>query len=157
VVRHFAGAASAYKGRDSAVFDEGLRQLRKKPLFMLLYQGQVDSTGHSTGWGSPEYTNACRNVDANIGRLIDGLRHTGLWDDTAIVFVADHGGLDKGHGGKEDIRVFEVPFLVSGGVARGLSLREPIMLMDTAPTILALLGLDIPETMRGRQAVIVTD
>ena len=160
VARHYPGgshigdALAAYAGRDSAVFDEGMRQLAKKPLFMLLYQGQVDSTGHATGWGSPEYTNACKNVDANIGRFVDALRAFHLWDDTAIVFVADHGGLDKGHGGKEDIRVFEVPFLVSGGAARGMRLREPAMLMDAAPTVLALLGLDIPAQMRGRAAVV---
>ena len=98
---------------------------------------------------------ACRNVDANIGRLVDSLHTLGLWEDTAVVFVADHGGLDKGHGGKEDIRVFEVPFLVSGGAARGLRLREPILLMDTAPTILSLLGLDAPEPMRGRAVAIM--
>jgi predicted AlkP superfamily pyrophosphatase or phosphodiesterase len=153
IVRQFGGSENGYAGRDSSVFDEGLRQLAEKPFFMLLYQGQVDSAGHATGWGSPEYLSACRNVDANIGRLVDALHALGLWNDTAIVFVADHGGLDKGHGGKEDIRVFEVPFLVSGGAARGLSLREPILLMDTAPTILSLLGLDIPKPMRGRPAI----
>ena len=77
----------------------------------------------------------------------------GLWDETAIIFVADHGGLDKDHGGVEDIRVFEVPFIVSGGVSKGLRLRDPAMLMDVAPTILALLGLDVPEPMRGRSAL----
>ena len=152
VARHFGGTAGEYAARDSAVFDEGLRHLAEQPLFLLLYQGQVDSAGHATGWGSPEYLRACRNVDANIGRLIDALHALGLWDDTAVVFVADHGGLDKGHGGKEDIRVFEVPFLVSGGAARGLCLREPVLLMDAAPTILSLLGLDVPASMRGRPA-----
>lgn len=154
VARHFAGVSSAYPGRDSAVFDEGMRQLANKPLFMLLYQGQVDAAGHATGWESPIYTNACKKVDDNIGRFVDCLREFGLWDDTAIVFVADHGGLDNGHGGKEDIRVFEVPFIVSGGAARGLGLREPAMLMDIAPTVLSLLGLEIPSAMRGRPAVL---
>ena len=154
VARVFGGSGDAYANRDAAVFDEGLRQLRDAPDFMVLYQGQVDHAGHATGWGSPEYTNACLNVDANIGRFVDGLRQTGLWDKTAIVFVADHGGLDKGHGGKEDVRVFEVPFLLSGGAAKGLRLREPVMLMDTAPTILALLGLDVPGAMRGRPAAV---
>lgn len=154
VARVFGGSGDAYANRDAAVFDEGLRQLRDAPDFMVLYQGQVDHAGHATGWGSPEYTNACLNVDANIGRFVDGLRQTGLWDETAIVFVADHGGLDKGHGGKEDVRVFEVPFLLSGGAAKGLRLREPVMLMDTAPTILALLGLDVPGAMRGRPAAV---
>lgn len=156
VARQFGGTASEYVARDSAVFDEGLRLLAEQPLFLLLYQGQVDSAGHATGWGSPEYLGACRNVDANIGRLVDALRALGLWEDTAVVFVADHGGLDKGHGGKEDIRVFEVPFLVSGGAARGLRLREPVLLMDVAPTILSLLGLDVPASMRGRTAAVPT-
>lgn len=155
VVRWFAGVASAYANRDAAVFDEGLRQLTKKPLFMLLYQGQVDSAGHALGWGSPEYTNACLNVDANVGRLVDALHTLGMWDDTAVLFVADHGGLDHGHGGKEDVRVFEVPFIVSGGAARGIGLREPVMLMDTAPTVLSLLGLEAPGSMRGRPAVVL--
>ena len=154
VARHFGGSPDAYTGRDAAVFDEGLRLLRHAPDFMLLYQGQVDHAGHGFGWGSPEFTNACRNVDANIGRLVDGLKQTGLWDDTAIVLVADHGGLDKGHGGKEDVRVFDVPLLVSGGAARGLAIREPAMLMDVAPTILSLLGLAPHPAMRGRPAVV---
>ena len=40
----------------------------------------------------------------------------------------------------------------SGGAARGMRLREPAMLMDAAPTVLDLLGLDIPAQMRGRAA-----
>ena len=155
VVRHFGGPGSIYPERDSSVVDEGLRQLStNKPLLMFLYQGQVDSSGHANGWGSPEFTNACRNVDANIGRFLNGLREAGLWDETAVVFVADHGGLDKGHGGVEDIRVFEVPFIVSGGAAKGLRLHEPAMLMDVAPTVLGLLGLGIPAPMRGRPAAL---
>ena len=154
VVRHFGGSGDVYPQRDSAVIDEGLREISThRPTLMFLYQGQVDSRGHRSGWGSPEFTNACRNVDANIGRFVDGLREMGLWDETAIIFVADHGGLDKDHGGVEDIRVFEVPFIVSGGVSKGLRLRDPAMLMDVAPTILALLGLDVPEPMRGRSAL----
>ncbi|MBR0056010.1 MAG: alkaline phosphatase [Kiritimatiellae bacterium] len=154
VARYFGGGADAYPQRDSAVFDEGVRQLAaRKPLLLLLYQGQVDSRGHQFGWGSEEFTNACVRVDANIGRFVESLRALDLWDDTAIVFVADHGGLDKSHGGKEDIRVFEVPFLLSGGAARGLALREPALLMDAASTILSLLGLEAPSSMRGRSAI----
>ena len=48
---------------------------------------------------------------------------------------------------------FEIPFLVSGPVAKTFALREPILAVDVAPTILALLGLDVPEIMRGRPAV----
>ena len=55
-------------------------------------------------------------------------------------------------GGVEDIRVLEIPFIVSGPAAKGLRLREPMMLEDVAPTIAALLGLDIPSAWRGRSS-----
>ena len=109
--------------------------------------------GHRFGWGGPEFTNACRNVDANVGRIVEAYKAAGLWDGAAVVLVADHGGHDKTHG-DATVECFDVPFVVSGPAARALRLREPVMLMDTAPTILSLLGLGIPETMRGRPAAV---
>jgi arylsulfatase A-like enzyme len=150
--RHFDGAAAEYADRDANAVDWALSFLPRAPRLALYYQGQVDMTGHKLGWGTPEFTNACRNVDANIGRIVDAYKAAGLWDGAAVVLVADHGGHDKTHG-DATIECFEVPFLVSGPAARGLRLREPVVLADTAPTILALLGLDIPEVMRGRPAV----
>ncbi len=150
--RHFGGTAEEYANRDAAAVDWALSFLPQSPRLALYYQGQADMTGHHVGWGTPEFTNACRNVDANIGRIVDAYKADGLWEGTAVVFVADHGGHDKTHG-DATLACFDVPFLVSGPAARGLRLREPIMLIDTAPTILSLLGLDIPETMRGRNAL----
>ena len=34
-----------------------------------------------------------------------------------------------------------------------MRIREPVINADAAPTVLALLGLEIPESMRGRNAV----
>lgn len=143
-----------YPERDAAVFDAGVAELENEPVLMLLYQGQVDSNGHKFGWGSPEFIAACERVDANIGKFMAALKAKDMWRDTIVMFVADHGGLDKGHGGKEDIRVFEVPFIVSGPAARHLRLKEPAMLEDVSPTIAAALGLEIPETWRGRPACV---
>lgn len=151
--RHFGGTADEYADRDAGAVDWALSFLPQKPRLSLYYQGQVDMAGHHFGWGGPEFTNACRNVDANIGRIVEAYKAAGLWDDTLVVFVADHGGHDKTHG-DATMECFEVPFLVAGPAAKGLRLREPVVLVDTAPTILALLGLDIPETMRGRPAAL---
>lgn len=151
-VRWYGGTKDEYPVRDASAFEEGARQLANRPKLMLLYQGGVDSAGHTYGWGSPEFTNACANVDANLGRFMTALKGTGMWKDTAVLFVADHGGLGKHHGGIEDIRVLEIPFIVSGPAAKGLRLREPMMLEDVAPTIAALLGLEIPAAWRGRPA-----
>ncbi len=127
-----------------------------KPDFLFLYQGQVDAAGHRVGWKTPAYTNACENVDANIGTLLAALDGSGLRDRTTVLVLADHGGAGRDHGGAS-LDCFEVPFVLSGPGAAGMRLREPVILADAAPTILSLLGLDVPETMRGRPAAVPAD
>ena len=153
-VKHFGGAGGdAYSSRDAAVIGEGVKELAKKPKMILFYNGQPDSNGHKYGWGTPEYTNACERVDAGIGRIVDGLKNAGMWDDTVIMFVADHGGEGKKHG-MPILNCFEIPFLVSGPPVKGMRLREPVLLADTAPTIADILGYQVPECWRGRPAVV---
>ena len=141
--------------RDDDVVTEGLEQLKMhRPKLTYLYQHLPDCYGHKCGWGSPEFTNACLNVDKNIGRVVKGLEEFGLRDDTVIMLVADHGGLGRKHG-MDVLECFEIPFLVVGpAVKRGYRLREPVLLADAAPTILDLLGYSVPETWRGRPALV---
>ena len=141
--------------RDDAVIDEGLAQLKThKPKLSFLYQHLPDCYGHKCGWGTPEFTNACIHVDQNVGKLVKGLEDMGLRDSTAIILVADHGGLGKKHG-MDNLDCFEVPFLVNGPAVNGkFRLREPVLLADTAPTIADLLGFCVPEIWRGRPALV---
>ena len=150
-VKHFGGSG-AYSSRDKGVIDEGLEQLAKKPKLILFYNGQPDSEGHGHGWGSPEYTNACVQVDNGVGRIMDELKKLGMWDDTVVMFVSDHGGDGKKHG-MATLNCFDIPFLVSGPAVKNMRLREPVMLADTAPTIADILGYAIPECWRGRSAL----
>ena len=152
-VKYFADGT--LEQRDDDVVTEGLAQLKAhRPKLTYLYQHLPDCYGHKCGWGTPEFTNACVNVDKNIGRVMKGLDEFGLRDDTVIMVVADHGGLGKKHG-MDVIECFEIPFIVSGpAVKRGFRLREPVLLSDAAPTILDLLGYSVPETWRGRPALV---
>ncbi len=142
--------------RDDAVIDEGLAQLKAhSPKLSFLYQHLPDCYGHKCGWGTPEFTNACIHVDQNIGRLVKGLEDMGLRDSTAIIVVADHGGLGRKHG-MDNLECFEIPFLINSPALKkdAFRLREPVLLADTAPTIADLLGYCVPETWRGRPALI---
>ena len=141
--------------RDDAVINEGLAQLKAhKTKLSFLYQHLPDCYGHKCGWGTPEFTNACIHVDQNVGKLVKGLEEMGLRDSTAIILVADHGGLGKKHG-MDNIDCFDVPFLVNGPAVNGkFRLREPVLLADTAPTIADLLGFCVPEIWRGRPALV---
>lgn len=152
-VRYFS--EGSLEQRDDDALADCLAQMKKRqPKLTFLYQHLPDCYGHKAGWGSPEFTNACVNVDKNIGRLVKGLEECGLMSDTVIMVVADHGGLDKKHG-MDNLECFEIPFLVSGPcVRKGWRLREPVLLADTAPTAASLLGYVVPETWRGRPALV---
>ena len=154
-VKQYGGeGGDSYPPRDKGVIDDGVRQLAEKPKLILFYQGQVDSLGHKYGWGSPQFIEACVRVDEGVGRIVEGVKKAGMWDDTVFMLVADHGGDGKKHG-LANLDCFEIPFLVSGAPVKGLRLKEPVLLADTAPTILDILGYETPDRWRGRPAVIV--
>ena len=152
-VRYFSEGSLERRDDDTlAACLEQLKEHQSKLTF--LYQHLPDCYGHKCGWGSPEFTNACIHVDQNLGKLVKGLEELGLREDTVIMLVADHGGEGKKHG-MPLLSCFEIPFLVSGpAVKHGYRLREPVILADTAPTIVDLLGYTVPETWRGRPAVV---
>ena len=52
---------------------------------------EPDGTAHRTGVGSPETVEVLSRVDAEIGRLLDGLRERRLLQSTDILVTSDHG------------------------------------------------------------------
>lgn len=95
-------------------------------------------------------------LDAQVGRLLDGLAARGRFDDALIVFTGDHGEEFLDHGGFQHTgslygELVDVPLLVRfpHGVAPGPAPRAA-SLVDVAPSILAWLGLAPLEGAEGR-------
>lgn len=94
-------------------------------------------------------------TDAELGRLLEGLRSLGLFEATAIVVTADHGeGLgDHGvleHGENLFDELVRVPLVIRApGVPPGRRLGGAVQLEDLAPTLLALLGIPSPGDLDG--------
>ncbi|MDZ4373112.1 MAG: ectonucleotide pyrophosphatase/phosphodiesterase [Phenylobacterium sp.] len=61
----------------------------ERPRFLTLYFDTVDTAGHRSGPDAPETTAAVAAADAQIGRLVEGLKARGVAAN--IVVVADHG------------------------------------------------------------------
>jgi predicted AlkP superfamily pyrophosphatase or phosphodiesterase len=61
----------------------------RRPHFITLYFSDVDSAGHAHGPDSPEVASAVREVDDEIGRLVEGVAKLNLRVD--VLVVADHG------------------------------------------------------------------
>ncbi|HCE46913.1 MAG TPA: hypothetical protein DET40_25480 [Lentisphaeria bacterium] len=87
-------------------------------------------------------------IDAEIGRVLDYLDKSGLSENTAVVFAADHGETMGSHGGLIDKgfihfeETHRIPFIIRmpGGKHKGEFKREFISLADLYPTVLELAG-----------------
>jgi arylsulfatase A-like enzyme/uncharacterized membrane protein YbhN (UPF0104 family) len=104
------------------------------------------------------YGEEIEHLDVQFGKLLDRLRALDLYDDTAIVLVADHGEEFHEHEGWwHGLTLYEeqihVPLLVKWPAGRrGAPARveTPLArLIDVAPTLAALAGAEIPSGMQG--------
>ncbi|MFN3291861.1 MAG: sulfatase-like hydrolase/transferase [Gemmobacter sp.] len=93
-------------------------------------------------------------ADDMFGRVMDGLHSAGLTDDTLVVLWSDHGWQ---LGEKLAFRKFtlweralRVPFMISTG-SKGIGRRitDPVSLVDLAPTVLDLLGVEQTQKYSG--------
>ena len=94
-------------------------------------------------------------VDDGCRQLVDGLKTLDVFDDTMIVFTADHGEMFGAHGRiaknifyEESVRV---PFLIYGPrhIPAGRTSDECLGTPDIMPTLLGALGIDPPEGVEG--------
>ncbi len=63
----------------------------QRPSVLLVYLSDADDVGHRDGPDAPRMADAIRQLDAMIGRLVDGLRIRGLEGAADVVIVSDHG------------------------------------------------------------------
>ena len=106
------------------------------------------------------YRNYCEtvaSVDEQVGRLLKKLEEMQILDDTIIIYAGDnghfwgeHGLYDKRLAYEESIRI---PFIVRfPGLVNdpGRRASQMILNIDLAPTLLDIVGVDIPANMQGR-------
>ncbi len=103
------------------------------------------------------YYAMCSEVDHHFGRLMAQLQTMGVVDDTLVVFCSDHGetfGAHAAHnhkGNPEDVSV-RIPLLMRwpGVLPAGHARQLLIGMLDMAPTLTGLLGLEVPDHWQGR-------
>lgn len=93
------------------------------------------------------YFAMCAEGDAIVGELMNALRDAGLEDDTMVIFSSDHGELALEHQQYYKMSHFEgsarVPLIFKGpDVKPGQRIDTPVSLIDIAPTICELGGLE---------------
>lgn len=94
------------------------------------------------------YDSALLTLDGQLGRILEALKAKGLYDNSIIVVLSDHGESAEGHG--SDLRDSEqnrilLSWKPAGGAGRR-TIPRLVRTIDIAPTVLDLLGED-PESL----------
>ena len=116
--------------------------------FLVLNYANPDMVGHT---GSiPAAIKACQVVDECVGRVYDAILKAG----GCGIITADHGNfeqmIDPETGGPHTAHTtYPVPLYLFGQPFRGAKLRPGGRLADVLPTLLTMLGLDVPAEMTG--------
>ena len=104
----------------------------------------MDIAGHGHGYGTEAYYREAEILDYEIGRLIEALEENGLYDNTYIITLSDHGGKGVGHGGKSP-EEYSIPFIIRGpGIEKGKTTSELVAPFDVAATVASIFGCEIP-------------
>lgn len=130
---------------DERLLEAALPHLASAELdFAFLYFGAVDEIGHLHGWMSDPYLERLHRTDLLLGRALAVVP-----DDTVVIVQSDHGGHGRSHGSDADEDV-TIPWIVSGpGVRRGATVERRVSILDTAPTVARLLGVEAPVSWEG--------
>lgn len=94
-------------------------------------------------------------TDEYIGRLFDGLKKQGLYDNSIIILTADHGEefMERGWIGHTVTlyqELIRVPFIMKLPGYKAKIVNSPVSLIDVVPTIYRQLGLEVPDGLDGK-------
>jgi len=149
-----ASYASHPEMEAARVTEELLRRLEDNPYaFVLVNYANGDMVGHTGDFAAA--VAAVETVDACVGRIVDRLVEL----DADILVTSDHGNaeqmIDERTGGVQtshSLNPVDLTLVPARGTSRRLRARG--VLADVAPTILELLGLEIPAEMTARSLLL---
>lgn len=102
------------------------------------------------------------HIDHQIGRFLNAMQEYGVYDDTVILFVSDHGELLGDHHLFRKSLPYEgstkVPFIIADpgnhlDIEKNQTAEEVVELRDIMPTLLDAANVAIPETVEGRSVL----
>lgn len=141
----YAGRRIGYLEAGEKLTDELISYAKNyEPDFTFLYLGYTDWAGHKYGWMSDEYFYSMQKSWDNIEKIM-----TELGEEYTYIITADHGGHDRTHGSEmpEDM---VIPVVICGESFSQGEINEDINIMDIAPTITKLLGVEPDEEWEGK-------
>ena len=127
-------------------------------LLRQINHGEVQIDAADLGHIVHAYDAEIQSADDAFADLVRGLKEKGLYDESLIILVSDHGeefgehGYVGWHSHTLHDELLEVPFLVKLPAQRrhGVAVSGQVQGLDLAPTILAAVGLPVPSVFEGK-------
>ena len=144
----YAGKKLGYLETGEMLTDELIKYVKTfNTDLAFLYLGYTDWAGHKFGWMSEEYLSAMQSSWNNIEKVM-----AELGDEYTYIIFADHGGHDRTHGSEmpEDMTI---PVVLNGKDFEKGKVIENVSILDIAPTIVKLLGLEPDDEWEGKALV----
>jgi predicted AlkP superfamily pyrophosphatase or phosphodiesterase len=133
---------------DADVANEVIALLPAGFEMLFVHFPDVDVCGHTNGWMSSDYLDRVRKADEAVGRVLQALPA-----ETTVILTADHGGQDTVHGTRQKLDM-TIPWIIAGPkVVRRGALTCSVRTVDTALTILHVLGIQAPGNVTGSVVV----
>lgn len=149
---------------EALAYVDGTLSKGNEPWFMWTYYGDPHSA-YIFHKGFPRfgplyrdtYDNEIAFTDHHIGRLFEGLKKRGQWDNTVVILWSDHGeGLNpaEDHGAKYHSKnvydeLVRVPLIVSGPGMKARRVATAVSMIDMVPTLMDWLRVPLDPEFRG--------
>jgi predicted AlkP superfamily pyrophosphatase or phosphodiesterase len=123
----------------------------KKPVFLFIQIDHVDGAGHGFGYkNTPEYLQSVAKADTLTGQIMESIRKAGMENNTLVMIVSDHGGINTGHGG-DSPEELTVPVVYYGkGIKKNYKIQQTVYMYDVAANVAFALNLKMPHQWTGR-------
>ena len=123
--------------------------IKNRPKFTAIIFEEPDQTAHKKMWGSKKYYKMCVLLDNYLSIIKQSVIDAGIYNDTVFIISSDHGGFLHDHSLNYS-RNRKIPLVVCGkGVKKNYTITSLSGICDIAPTMAAILGLDIPSQWTG--------
>lgn len=153
---HTYAVHNYYDARAEAVAQSGQTLQGRRKAYVDCVLGRTHCAAEAWDELRALYRAELELLDQTFARLRSALEGAGLWQDSYVVLLSDHGeGFEPErqrihHGGRLHADQLRIPLLVSGPALAPRAEPAAVSLVDLMPTLLELVGAGTPAGLDGR-------